>query len=280
MCDQVVAQHRASPQSNGFEVRGARIATVADGSAARIEARFRRGVLRELAQQNTGPSGANVRWFDDPWTCLDHLQDLWAHFAGLPPEADLAPDVTHRGWMRLTVADAEDANRSRWRTDPTWETVQRACFLVDASPAALTRMQRVRHDLAQVDAELYGLLKLHAVLRGEYLDTTATLSQELRAFADEMDEVDAKRGRDFAETVVEAGGYIRRPAVFGAACQIRHGAYVRGTVLAGDRCVIGHATEVTRSILLDRARAPHFAYVADSIPGNRVNLGAGTRLAN
>lgn len=83
-----------------------------------------------------------------------------------------------------------------------------------------------------------------------------------------------------AGTVVEAGAYIRGPAVFGAACQIRHGAYVRGTVLAGDRCVIGHATEVTRSILLDQAQAPHFAYIGDSILGNRVNLGAGTRLAN
>jgi hypothetical protein len=113
--------------------------------------------------------------------------------------------------MCLTLPDAEDANRSRWQTDPTWETVQRARFEPDAAPAALTRLPRVRHDLAQVDAELYGLLKLRAVLRGEYLDTTATLSQELRAFAGEMDEVDAKRGRDFAEEVREKARVLGKP---------------------------------------------------------------------
>jgi hypothetical protein len=69
----------------------------------------------------------------------------------------------------------------------------------------------VRHDLAQVDAELYGLLKLRAVVRGEYLDTTATLSQELCALADEMDEVDATRGRDFAEEVREKARSMGKP---------------------------------------------------------------------
>jgi hypothetical protein len=41
------------------------------------------------------------------------------------------------------------------------------------------------------------------VLRGECLDTTATLSLELRAFAERMDEVDAERERDLAEEVRE-----------------------------------------------------------------------------
>ncbi len=135
-----------------------------DMPLTRVEARFRRGVLRELAQQSTVPGTMPVRWFDDPWECLDHLQDLWAFFAGLPPEADVAPDVTHRGWMRLVVLEADDANRSRWRTDPTWETLQCARFQPHVSSAALTRLPRVRHDLAQVDAELYGLLKLRAAL--------------------------------------------------------------------------------------------------------------------
>jgi hypothetical protein len=164
----------------------------------RVEVRFRPGVLRELAQQSTTPETAPVRWFDDPWECLDHLQDLWAFFAGLPPEADLAPD-------------AAAANRSRWRTDPIWDTIQCAHFQPDTSPAALTRLPRVRHDLAQADTELYGLLKLRAVLRGEYLETTTTLSQELCASADEMDEVDAKRGRDFAEEVRERARSMGKP---------------------------------------------------------------------
>ncbi len=81
-------------------------------------------------------------------------------------------------------------------------------------------------------------------------------------------------------TVVEPGAYIRGPCIIGKGCQIRHGAYIRGKVVTGDRCVIGHDTEVKHSIFLDGAQASHFAYVGDSILGNDVNLGAGTKLAN
>jgi UDP-N-acetylglucosamine diphosphorylase / glucose-1-phosphate thymidylyltransferase / UDP-N-acetylgalactosamine diphosphorylase / glucosamine-1-phosphate N-acetyltransferase / galactosamine-1-phosphate N-acetyltransferase len=83
-----------------------------------------------------------------------------------------------------------------------------------------------------------------------------------------------------AGTVVEAGAYICGPCWIGKDCQVRHGAYLRGDLVTGDRCVIGHATEVKGSIFLDGAQAAHFAYVGDSILGNRVNLGAGTKLAN
>lgn len=81
-------------------------------------------------------------------------------------------------------------------------------------------------------------------------------------------------------TVVEPGAYIEGPCVIGNYCTVRHGAYVRGTVLTGDHCVIGHATEVKGSIFLDKAQAAHFSYVGDSILGQKVNLGAGAKLAN
>ncbi len=81
-------------------------------------------------------------------------------------------------------------------------------------------------------------------------------------------------------TVVESGAYIVGPCILGNECQIRHGAYLRGFVLAGDRVVIGHTTEVKHSILLYRSQAAHFAYVGNSILGEQVNLGAGTKCAN
>ncbi len=79
---------------------------------------------------------------------------------------------------------------------------------------------------------------------------------------------------------VEAGAYIEGPCVVGENCEIRHGAYVRGGVVTGNHCVIGHATEVKHSIFLNGAKAGHFNYVGDSILGNGVNLGAGSKLAN
>jgi len=81
-------------------------------------------------------------------------------------------------------------------------------------------------------------------------------------------------------TVVEPGAYIKGPCVIGKNCTIRHGAYIRGGVITGDNCVIGHASELKNVIMLDNAKAAHFAYVGDSILGNDVNLGAGSKLAN
>ncbi len=83
-----------------------------------------------------------------------------------------------------------------------------------------------------------------------------------------------------ASTVVEPGAMLIGPAVIGENCVVRHAAYLRGYVLIGDGCVIGHCTEMKASIMLDRAAAPHFNYVGDSIIGNDVNLGAGTICAN
>jgi acetyltransferase-like isoleucine patch superfamily enzyme len=81
-------------------------------------------------------------------------------------------------------------------------------------------------------------------------------------------------------SVVEPGALIKGPTIIGAYCEIRQGAYIRGHCLVGDRCVIGHTTEIKHAVMLDGAKAGHFAYIGDSILGNRTNLGAGTKLAN
>jgi carbonic anhydrase/acetyltransferase-like protein (isoleucine patch superfamily) len=81
-------------------------------------------------------------------------------------------------------------------------------------------------------------------------------------------------------TVVEPGALIKGPAVIGAETEVRQGAYIRGNCLVGDGCIVGHTTEIKNSIMLDGAKAGHFAYIGDSILGKNVNLGAGTKLAN
>ncbi|MFH1097601.1 MAG: glucose-1-phosphate thymidylyltransferase [Candidatus Desantisbacteria bacterium] len=81
-------------------------------------------------------------------------------------------------------------------------------------------------------------------------------------------------------TVVEPGALIKGPTIIGKNTDIRQGAYIRGACLVGDRCVVGHTTEMKTSVMLNDAKAGHFAYIGDSIMGNNVNLGAGTKLAN
>jgi carbonic anhydrase/acetyltransferase-like protein (isoleucine patch superfamily) len=80
--------------------------------------------------------------------------------------------------------------------------------------------------------------------------------------------------------LVESGAWIAGPTLIGSGAAVRQGAYVRGSVLAMEGAMIGHATEAKNVVMLDGARAGHFAYLGDSILGNGVNLGAGTKLAN
>jgi len=78
---------------------------------------------------------------------------------------------------------------------------------------------------------------------------------------------------------IEPCALIKGPAIIGDNTEVRHGAYIRGDVLIGSGCVVGHTTEIKSSIMLGGSKAGHFAYIGDSILG-RVNLGAGTKLAN
>jgi acetyltransferase-like isoleucine patch superfamily enzyme len=80
--------------------------------------------------------------------------------------------------------------------------------------------------------------------------------------------------------LIEPGAFIKSPTILGDQTEVRHGAYIRGNCLIGRNCVVGHVTELKHTIFLDGAKAGHFAYLGDSILGNRVNLGAGTKLAN
>jgi UDP-N-acetylglucosamine diphosphorylase / glucose-1-phosphate thymidylyltransferase / UDP-N-acetylgalactosamine diphosphorylase / glucosamine-1-phosphate N-acetyltransferase / galactosamine-1-phosphate N-acetyltransferase len=80
-------------------------------------------------------------------------------------------------------------------------------------------------------------------------------------------------------TVVESGALIKGPTIIHDHTEIRQGAYIRGETLVGNDCVVGHTTEIKSSVMLGGSKAGHFAYIGDSILG-RVNLGAGTKLAN
>jgi bifunctional N-acetylglucosamine-1-phosphate-uridyltransferase/glucosamine-1-phosphate-acetyltransferase GlmU-like protein len=80
-------------------------------------------------------------------------------------------------------------------------------------------------------------------------------------------------------SVIEPGALIKGPCIIGNNTEIRQGAYIRGNVIIGDRCVVGHTTEMKSAVMLGGSKAGHFAYIGDSILG-KVNLGAGTKLAN
>ncbi len=79
---------------------------------------------------------------------------------------------------------------------------------------------------------------------------------------------------------IEPGAVLVGPAILEEGVEIRTGAYVRQNVILGRDSLVGAHSEVKGSILLPGAKAPHQAYVGDSILGRDVNLGAGTILSN
>lgn len=81
------------------------------------------------------------------------------------------------------------------------------------------------------------------------------------------------------KSVIEPCAMISGPCYIGNMTEIRQSAYLRGNVIIGDKCVVGHTTEMKSSVMLGESKAGHFAYIGDSILG-KVNLGAGTKLAN
>jgi len=80
--------------------------------------------------------------------------------------------------------------------------------------------------------------------------------------------------------LIEPGAMIKGPTIIFDNVQVRQAAYIREDCIIGSQAVVGHATELKHSIFLKEAKAGHFAYIGDSILGNNVNLGAGTKLAN
>ena len=80
--------------------------------------------------------------------------------------------------------------------------------------------------------------------------------------------------------VVEPGALVKGPSIIGPRTEVRQGAYMRGNCIVGAGCIVGHTTEIKSSIMLDGAKAGHFAYIGDSVMGQGTNLGAGTKLAN
>ena len=80
--------------------------------------------------------------------------------------------------------------------------------------------------------------------------------------------------------VIEPGALIKGPTYIGPNSEVRQGAYIRGSCYVGRSCVVGHVTEMKNSVMMDNAKAGHFAYLGDSVLGRDTNLGAGTKLAN
>ncbi|MFQ5405608.1 MAG: bifunctional sugar-1-phosphate nucleotidylyltransferase/acetyltransferase [Candidatus Micrarchaeia archaeon] len=80
-------------------------------------------------------------------------------------------------------------------------------------------------------------------------------------------------------TIVKAPSRIEGPVWIGENCVIGPNAFLRKGTVVENNCHVG-ASEIKNSVLLSGSNAPHFSYVGDSLLCEKVNLGAGTKIAN
>ncbi|MFW6320710.1 MAG: bifunctional sugar-1-phosphate nucleotidylyltransferase/acetyltransferase [Halohasta sp.] len=161
------------------------------------------------------------------------------------------------------------------------------------------------HDLLDVEASERGELELTDVLeavckRGdvtavpfdrwldvgrpwELLAANEWLLESLPTRLDgEVDEDAHLTGQVAVEegATIKAGVTIEGPAYVDRGATVGPNAYIRGSTYLGPESKVGHAVEVKNSILMAGATVGHLSYVGDSVLGQRVNFGAGTKVAN
>lgn len=81
-------------------------------------------------------------------------------------------------------------------------------------------------------------------------------------------------------TVIKSGAYIEGPVMIGGNCSIGPNCYIREGTSVGNGCRIGNAVEIKNSVIGNSTNVCHLSYIGDSILGEKVNIGAGTVVAN
>lgn len=79
---------------------------------------------------------------------------------------------------------------------------------------------------------------------------------------------------------VEPGALLKGPLIIGAECFIASGSLLRGGCWVDAQCIIGPGAELKTSFVFSGSKLAHFNFVGDSVLGHRVNLEAGSIVAN
>ncbi len=81
-------------------------------------------------------------------------------------------------------------------------------------------------------------------------------------------------------STIEQGAVIKGPAIIGPKCFVAAGTYVRGGCWLEADCILGPGAELKSSFVFRGSKLAHFNFVGDSILGCKVNLEAGSIIAN
>jgi len=82
------------------------------------------------------------------------------------------------------------------------------------------------------------------------------------------------------DTVVYPFVYIEKKVKIGNHCSVGPFIHLKDGVVLDDHVAVGNFLEVVRSRIKSFSKAKHFGYLGDVVVGNKVNIGAGTVIAN
>lgn len=74
--------------------------------------------------------------------------------------------------------------------------------------------------------------------------------------------------------------YLGRNIIIGKDVDLRNAAFLRENVIIGDGCVVGNSCELKNVLMFNKAKAPHFNYVGDTVMGYNSHIGAGVKISN
>jgi bifunctional UDP-N-acetylglucosamine pyrophosphorylase/glucosamine-1-phosphate N-acetyltransferase len=80
--------------------------------------------------------------------------------------------------------------------------------------------------------------------------------------------------------ILKSGTYIEGNVYFGKWAIIWPNSYIRGNTSIGNESKIGAFVEIKNSYIGESSAVPHLSYFGDSVIGNHVNIGWGSKVAN
>ncbi len=149
-------------------------------------------------------------------------------------------------------------------------------IIIDAGKRATAITSLEKQDVLSINSrqQLAGVSKvMQHRIQDRLMSAGVTIVDPDNTWIDARTEI----GKD---TVIQPFTYIHGRVRIGDRCRVGPFAYLRdGTVLADD-VVVGVFTELKAAVLGEGARARHLSYLGDATIGERVNVGAGTIVAN
>ncbi|HET6405402.1 MAG TPA: bifunctional sugar-1-phosphate nucleotidylyltransferase/acetyltransferase [Candidatus Thermoplasmatota archaeon] len=158
---------------------------------------------------------------------------------------DLRPSP--RGELELT-----DALQASFDAAGGWKVVEVKDWLDVGRPWDL--LAAAERALAEMPEERRGTVEPGATLKGKVIVAEGAL--------------------------VKSGSYVEGPVYIGPRAVVGPNCYLRPNAVLLEDTKVGNGCEIKASLLMAGAHAAHLSYVGDSVLGERVNLGAGTLVAN